>query len=137
MTEFPDRPGAGERPPLPSWQPPGAAPDASVDPRLRAEALKRLEARKGLRIHLTVYVAVIGFLVASWVVTGMSYFWPIWPAMGWGLGLGLHAASLSWDKEPTEEEIAEQARRILQRRGGVGGLPPTDGRRLEGPQDTV
>jgi hypothetical protein len=41
---------------------------------------------------------------------------------------------LSWDKEPTEEEIAEQARRILEQRGG---RPAPDPRRLDGPQDTV
>ncbi len=136
MTEPPARHGDDglERPPLPSWQPPAAAPDPATDPQLRAMARKRLEHQKGFRIHLTVYLAVIGFLVAIWLTTGMGYFWPIWPAMGWGLALGLHRAALSWDKEPTEEEIAEQARRILEQRGG---RPAADPRRLEGPQDTV
>ena len=136
MTQPPDRPGeeGPERPPLPSWQPP-AAPDPAADPELRAQALKRIEDRKGFRVHLTVYLAVIGFLTAIWLVTGADYFWPVWPAMGWGLGLVLHGASLSWDKEPTEAEIAEQARRILEQRGGAG--PPRDPRTLEGPQDTV
>jgi hypothetical protein len=82
---------------------------------LRAKALERLEAVKGFRIHLTVYVAVIGFLVAIWLTTGGGYFWPVWPALGWGLGLALHLASLSWDKEPTEEQIAAEARRLAQR----------------------
>ena len=137
MTLPSDRPGADDhqRPPLPSWQPPGSAPDPSVDPRLRAEALRRLEARRDFRTHLTVYAAVMALLVGIWLVSGGGYFWPIWPAMAWGLGLVLHGASLTWDKEPTEEQIAAEARKILERRGGVP--PATDPRRLEGPQDTV
>ena len=135
MTEPPARPDGDDvqRPPLPSWRPP-AATDPASDPQLRAEALKRLRARKDFRTHLTVYLAVLGLLVAIWLVSGGGYFWPVWPAMGWGLALVLHGASLSWDKEPTEEEIAAQARRILEQRGG---RPATDPRRLQGPQDTV
>lgn len=46
----------------------------------------------GLRSHLTVYLAVNGMLIAIWALTGMGYFWPIWPMMGWGIGLASHAA---------------------------------------------
>ncbi len=136
MTSPPDPSGAPDagRPPLPSWQPPAAATDPATDPELRAAALTRLEEVKAFKIHLTVYAAVIGFLVAVWLVTGGGYFWPIWPMLGWGLGLGLHAASLRWEREPTEEEISEQARRILEQRGGR----PAPGRQgVEGPQDTL
>lgn len=138
MTAPPDRPGDDDlqRPPLPSWQPPDVPPDPAADPTLRAMALKRLEDRKGFRIHLTVYAAVMGLLVAIWLMSGAGYFWPVWPAMGWGLALVLHLASMSWDKEPSEEEIAEQARRILERRRGAG-RPVADPRGLEGPQDSV
>jgi len=41
-----------------------------------------------------VYVVVnIGFILI-WVVSGGGYFWPIWPIIGWGIGLGIHAFSL-------------------------------------------
>ncbi|GGK64626.1 2TM domain-containing protein [Ornithinimicrobium pekingense] len=137
MTEPPAHPGDDDvtRPPLPSWQPPAADADPAADPQLRAEALKRLQARKDFRTHVTVYLAVLGLLVGIWLVSGGGYFWPVWPAMGWGLAVVLHGASLSWDKEPTEAEIAAQARRILEQRGG--GRPATDPRRLDGPQDSV
>lgn len=114
----PDEDPSRSAPPLPSYQPhraPAPTPDPAADPALRAKALERLEAVKGFRIHLTVYVAVIGFLAAIWLTTGGGYFWPVWPALGWGLGLALHLASLSWDKEPTEEQIAAEARRLAQR----------------------
>ena len=123
------------RPPIPSWQAPAPAPDPAADPELRALALKHLEEVKAFRIHLSVYVAVIGFLVVIWLLSGGGYFWPVWPAAAWGLGLGLHGASLRWERDPTEEQIAEQARRIAERRGTGGGS--VDLGRLEGPQDTV
>ena len=47
-----------------------------------------------LKIHATVYVAVNLFLIAIWALTGGGYFWPIWPLLGWGLGLALQAAPL-------------------------------------------
>jgi class 3 adenylate cyclase len=46
------------------------------------------------RIHLTVYLAVNLVLIAIWALTGGGYFWPIWPILGWGIGLGAHAAPL-------------------------------------------
>jgi hypothetical protein len=45
-----------------------------------------------LRVHLVVYLSVIGFLVAIWFLTSpFGYFWPIWPALGWGLAIAIHA----------------------------------------------
>ena len=34
-----------------------------------------------------VYLPVIALLVVIWAVTGADYFWPIWPALGWGVAL--------------------------------------------------
>jgi hypothetical protein len=44
-----------------------------------------------VRIHATVYAAIIAFLVVIWLLTGHGYFWPIWPALGWGVALATHA----------------------------------------------
>lgn len=55
---------------------------------------ERLRPQRGVsafQAHLRVYLVVIGFLVAIWVLTDPGgYFWPIWPALGWGLFLALH-----------------------------------------------
>jgi hypothetical protein len=55
----------------------------SVDPRRAGEI--------ALRIHLAVYLSVIGLLVAIWIMTGFGYPWPMWPAMTWGVALSIHA----------------------------------------------
>jgi class 3 adenylate cyclase len=47
-----------------------------------------------VRMHATVYVLVNVMLIAIWAASGGGYFWPIWPILGWGIGLGCHAAPL-------------------------------------------
>lgn len=49
----------------------------------------------GFRIHSTVYLLVNGFLVGTWGLTGHGFFWPFFPAAGWGIGVGIHAAAIS------------------------------------------
>jgi hypothetical protein len=31
--------------------------------------------------------------VAIWALTGMGAFWPIWPALGWGIGIVSHGGA--------------------------------------------
>ena len=62
---------------------------------LRAQAIKRLEEKREFRQHLAIYVLVNAALSAIWYFTNSGgYFWPIWPILGWGIGLGAHAAPL-------------------------------------------
>ena len=45
-----------------------------------------------LRVHATVFLAVMALLVAIYLLTDAGgYFWPIWTAMPWGMALGIHA----------------------------------------------
>jgi class 3 adenylate cyclase len=46
--------------------------------------------RTSFRIHLVVYLVVNVALVCIWALTGAGYFWPIWPILGWGIGVGAH-----------------------------------------------
>ena len=39
------------------------------------------------REHLRYYLGVMALLVVIWALTGMGYFWPIWPALGWGIAV--------------------------------------------------
>ena len=57
----------------------------------RSEARREL-ARRAFHEHLRAYVMVMVLLVAIWALTGMGYFWPVWPALGWGIGVWSHAA---------------------------------------------
>ena len=46
---------------------------------------------RSFRSHVTSYVLVMGLLVAIWALTSPGgYFWPIWPMLGWGIGIAAH-----------------------------------------------
>src|SRR5579871_1706911 len=61
------------------------------DARHRADFDK--ERRRDFYTHLFSWVIVNTFLVAIWMITDRSYFWPIWPMLGWGIGLAFHATA--------------------------------------------
>jgi Domain of unknown function (DUF1707)/2TM domain len=53
----------------------------------------RPDARAEFREHLRTYLSVMALLVVIWALTGMGYFWPVWPALGWGIGIASHAGA--------------------------------------------
>jgi hypothetical protein len=62
--------------------------DLPAPPRTPAPAVRRPSPVDiGWRMHLVSYVAVILGLWLIWALTGAGYPWPIWPMLGWGLGL--------------------------------------------------
>jgi hypothetical protein len=44
-----------------------------------------------LRGQLHAYLLVNLMLIVVWAATGADYFWPLWPLLGWGIGLITHA----------------------------------------------
>ena len=78
-------------------------------------ARKRLEARRGFLVHLTVFVAVITTLVVINIATAPAYLWAKWPLMGWGIGVMIHGLMvfvvgdrLVVTDEMVEREAAEE-----------------------------
>jgi class 3 adenylate cyclase len=60
------------------------------------------------RGHLTTYAAVIGMLVVIWLLGGAGHPWPIYPAMGWGIGLaGHHQRALTHQRKRLARATAE------------------------------
>ena len=57
-----------------------------------AHVERRSRQRAELRAHLASFVLVNALLVAIWAATGADYFWPIWPILGWGIGIASHAS---------------------------------------------
>lgn len=49
------------------------------------------QARASFKIHALTYAGVITLLWIIWALTTPnSYVWPIWPTLGWGIGLASH-----------------------------------------------
>jgi hypothetical protein len=53
-------------------------------------AKKRVEAKIGFYVHLTVYVCVNILLIIINLTTSRQYLWFQWPLIGWGIGLFFH-----------------------------------------------
>ena len=64
---------------------PSAAPSRSVVARVDP----------GWRAHLTSYLAVIAGLWLIWALTGFGHPWPVWPMLGWGLGILGHRTGMT------------------------------------------
>ncbi len=69
--------------------PPGRKPVRASDREVTAAGRG---IRMSLRIHLVIYVLVNVMLIGIWAASGAGYFWPVWPILGWGIGVGAHAA---------------------------------------------
>ena len=79
---------------------------------LRAQAIKRLEARSDFWSHDAAYVLVNGLLAAIWFAVGADgVFWPIFPLLGWGIGLFVHAVE-TYRRPFTAERIRQEMDRL-------------------------
>jgi hypothetical protein len=79
---------------------------------LREQALSRLKKKRDFRGHVFVYVAVNAVLVVIWAVTGSGYFWPIFPILGWGVGVAANAWDVYGRKPISEDEIRQETERL-------------------------
>jgi class 3 adenylate cyclase len=59
-----------------------------------ASRRRRSGLETSVRVHLTTFLLVNLMLIGIWAAAGGGYFWPIWPILGWGIGVGCHAAPL-------------------------------------------
>ena len=67
----------------------------------RAQAMQRLEAKRRFQRHALIYA--VGLLVVIWALTNFgNYFWPIWPALLWGIALAIHAWTVYGQRRITD-----------------------------------
>jgi hypothetical protein len=74
----------------------------------REAALKRLKDKRDFKNHAATYLIVNALLVVIWAVSGQGYFWPIWPILGWGIGLALNAWTAYFQKPISEDDIRRE-----------------------------
>ena len=73
---------------------------------LREQAIKRLKKRRDFHGHVLIYLMVNAFLVVIWAVTSPDgFFWPIFPIVGWGIGVVMNAWDVSFAQDIGEREI--------------------------------
>lgn len=85
-------------------------------PQDEALALAHVRRLKSLYIHMAQYVIVIALLAVINLITLPGYLWFIWPALGWGVGIAFHAASVfhlgpfdgAWEKRQVEKHLGRR-----------------------------
>ena len=84
-----------------------------MDPNLNRDIdlWKKAHERAGFKMHLIVYLIVIAFLWVLWAFlryvnnTSETILWPLFPMIGWGLGVLLHYLIVfSWKQKITQRE---------------------------------
>ncbi|MBU2884209.1 helix-turn-helix domain-containing protein [Gilvimarinus agarilyticus] len=89
----------------------------------KAEALKEQKAMEYVRdvkafySNLASYLLIIPFLVFVNLTTSPGYIWVFWPAIGWGIGLALHALNVfevfnffgsDWERKQVEKRLGRK-----------------------------
>jgi hypothetical protein len=87
---------------------------AQSEQELRDQAVARLKKKRDFRGHVFIYVAVNAFLVVIWAITsgGDDFFWPIFPILGWGIGVAANAWDVYGRKPISEDEIRREAEKL-------------------------
>ena len=89
------------------------------DVELRRLAIRRADMKLAFRSHLMAYVIVNAGLVMIYFMTSFgSYFWPVWPMIGWGIGLGAHAMTVYANGEGMRDRLIEEELEKLRRTRG-------------------
>lgn len=84
----------------------------TIEGDLREQAIAQLKKKRDFRSHVFIYVAVNTVLVVIWAVTGAGFFWPIFPILGWGVGVAANAWDVYGRKPIGEEEIQRETERL-------------------------
>jgi hypothetical protein len=82
-----------------------------------ALALAHVRKIKGFYVHFAVYCVVISFLTIVNLLTSHHYFWVVWVALGWGVGILLHGLRVfekipflngEWERRQVEKYLGRK-----------------------------
>lgn len=82
-----------------------------------ALALAHVRKVKGFYVHLSQYLIVIPMLAVLNLVISADYWWVVWPALGWGVGVLAHGLSVfaavpflngDWERRQVEKYLGRK-----------------------------
>jgi len=89
------------------------APARPSDFELRQAAITRLRKKRGLQAHLVAYVMVNLLLNGIWAITMLGgFYWPIFPMLGWGIGVAFNVWDVYSPELPSEKRIEREMKSI-------------------------
>jgi len=96
----------------------------------RPDLWQRPHVNFALALEAGIWVSLTLFNVGVWAAAGGGSFWPVWPALGIGLGIVVHA-SFIYFKEPTQRELSERIDVLTTTRAGAVDAEEEKLRRIE------
>lgn len=90
-------------------------PTTTPPTELRDRAVEQLKKKRAFYGHLLVYVLFNAMIVVVWAMTTHGFFWPIFPMLGWGIGVVMNAWDV-WRGDFTSDQIAREMARLEHRR---------------------
>ena len=84
-------------------------------------AIRRIKAKDEFKVHLVIYLIINTMFVVFWAFTSnvltagpgsASFFWPIWPIVGWGVGVAIHGYTVYRGGVYSEERIQRELRSL-------------------------
>jgi len=80
---------------------------------LRQLAISQLRKKRGLQAHLLAYLTVNLLFNAIWFLTTPGgFYWPVFPLLGWGIGLAFNVWDVYRPDRPSEEDIEREMQRL-------------------------
>jgi hypothetical protein len=80
----------------------------------RQYAVDRIQAKRQFWLHLAFFAMMSAYFVFLWAQSSAAVFWPVWPILGWGIGLVAHAYHVfGWERPISEERIKREIDRAL------------------------
>ena len=81
---------------------------------IREVARKRIKARRDFWYMVLVFVIIMALCTVVWALTGMGYFWPMWPLFGFLIATVFSALSTFGPgaRPITEQHIDDEVRRM-------------------------
>lgn len=90
-------------------------PTSAAPTELRDRAVEQLKKKRAFYGHLLVYVLINSMIVVVWAMTTHGFFWPVFPMLGWGIGVVMNAWDV-WRGDFTSDQIAREMARLEHRR---------------------
>lgn len=82
------------------------------------KAKDRVAELKGFYVHLIIYLLVNVIMVFYNLLANPGYYWFVWPLIGWGIGLSVHALGVflkgrlfgrSWEEKKIREIMEKES----------------------------
>lgn len=83
---------------------------------IERRARRNVGARMGFAIHASAYVLVNAGLIAVATLRSDGAHWPLFPALGWGIGLAIHGLAVFFSTSGVRDRMIERERRRLAER---------------------